>query len=124
MPRAQEAREILPEEMANRGAIVHVVPSYKTVPPAKLPPATESAIQNGDLDVLTFASSSTVNNFAHLVGRDHFQKLAAKLVIAVIGPVTAKTLEKFGLQTQIQPQTYTIPALTEAIVDYFQTPNR
>ena len=124
LPRAQEAREILPQEMANRGAIVHVVPSYKTAPPAKLPPATEAALQNGDLDVLTFASSSTVTNFARLVGRDQFQKLAAKLVIAAIGPVTAKTLEKFGLQAHIQPQTYTIPALTEAIVDYFQTPNR
>ncbi len=121
LPRAQEAREILPEEMIKRGAIVHVVPSYKTAPPATLPPATAAAIQNGDVDVLTFASSSTVTNFAQLVGRDHFQKLAAKVVIAAIGPVTAKTLETFGLRAHIQPQTYTIPALTEAIVDYFQT---
>ncbi len=124
LPRAQEAREILPEEMAQRGAIVHVVPSYKTAPPASLPPATAAALENGDLDVLTFASSSTVTNFAGLIGRDHFHKLAAKAVIAAIGPVTAKTLETFGLRADIQPQSYTIPALTEAIVDYFQTPKK
>ncbi len=124
LPRAQEAREVLPQEMSQRGAIVHVVPSYKTAPPAKLPPATETALQNGDIDVLTFASSSTVSNFARLLGRDHFQELAARSVIAAIGPVTAKTLEKFGLRAHIQPQTYTIPALTAAIVDYFQTPNK
>ena len=123
LPRAQEAREVLPEEMVNRGVIVHVVPSYKTAAPAKLPPATESALKNGDLDVLTFASSSTVTNFARLIGQDHFQKLAAKAVIAAIGPVTAETLEKYGLRAQIQPEIYTIPALTQAIVDYFQTPN-
>ena len=48
LPRAQEAREVLPEEMVNRGAIVHVVPSYKTAAPLRLPPATESALKNGD----------------------------------------------------------------------------
>jgi uroporphyrinogen III methyltransferase/synthase len=123
LPRAQEAREILPQEMAQRGAIVHVVPSYQTVPPAKLPPTTETALQNGDIDVLTFASSSTVTNFARLLGRDRFQQLAAKSVIAAIGPVTAKTLAKFGLRAHIQPQCYTIPALAAAIVEYFQTPS-
>lgn len=121
LPRAQEAREVLPEEMVNRGAIVHVVPSYKTASPAALPPATESALKNGDLDVLTFASSSTVTNFARLVGHDQFQELAAKAVIAAIGPITAATLEKFGLSAQIQPKSYTIPALAQAIVEYFQT---
>jgi uroporphyrinogen III methyltransferase / synthase len=121
LPRAQDAREVLPEEMANRGAIVHVVPSYKTALPAALPPATAAALQQGVLDVLTFASSSTVTNFARLLGREHFQKLAAKSVIAAIGPITAQTVEKFGLRVHIQPRTYTIPALTEAIVDYFQT---
>jgi uroporphyrinogen III methyltransferase / synthase len=124
LPRAQEAREILPQEMSKRGAIVHVVPSYKTAPPATLPPATDAALKDGDIDVLTFASSSTVTNFAQLLGRDHFQKLAERSVIAAIGPVTAKTLETFGLRAHIQPHIYTIPALTEAIVDYFQTPNR
>ncbi len=123
LPRAQEAREVLPEEMANRGVIVHVVPSYKTAAPLRLPPATESALKNGDLDVLTFASSSTVTNFARLVGQDQFQQLAARAVIAAIGPVTAKTLEQYGLRAHIQPQIYTISALTQAIVDYFQTPH-
>jgi uroporphyrinogen III methyltransferase/synthase len=122
LPRAQEAREILPQEMAKQGAVVHVVPSYKTVPPATLPPATAKAIQNGDVDVLTFASSSTVTNFVQLVGRDHFQNLAENTIIAAIGPITGKTLENYGLRAHIQPHTYTIPALTEAIVDYFQTP--
>ncbi len=123
LPRAQEAREVLPQEMINRGVVVHVVPSYKTVSPTKLPAVTEAALKNGDVDVLTFASSSTVTNFVRMIGRHHLQKLAATAVIAAIGPVTAKTLENLGLRAAIQPETYTIPALTQAIVDYFQTSN-
>lgn len=122
LPRAQEAREILPEAMAQLGATVHVVPSYKTAPPAALPPDTAAALKQGEVDVLTFASSSTVTNFARLVGREQFLQLASRAVIAAIGPITAQTLAKFGLRAQIQPQTYTIPALTQAIVAYFQSP--
>ena len=121
LPRAQEAREVLPQEMARQGVIVHVAPSYKTVPPAHLPPDTESALARGEIDVLTFASSSTVTNFVRLIGLEHFKKLAAQAVIAAIGPITAKTLNQFGLEARIQPQTYTIPALAAAIVDYFRT---
>ncbi len=120
LPRAQEAREILPQELVRRGALVQVIPSYKTVPPSALPPATAAALQKGDIDVLTFASSSTVTNFVRLVGQEQFQQLAARAVIAAIGPITGQTLAKFGHQPQIQPSTYTIPALAAAIVEYFQ----
>lgn len=120
LPRAQEAREVLPQELARRGVSVLVAPSYKAVPPPALPPATAAALQEGDVDVLTFASSSTVTNFVRLVGQEQFDTLAAKAVIAAIGPVTAQTLAKFGHSPQIQPSTYTIPALAAAIVEYFQ----
>ncbi len=120
LPRAQEAREILPQELARRGAVVQVVPSYKTVAPSTLPPVTAAAIQKEELDVLTFASSSTVSNFIRLVGREQFDRLAKKAVIAAIGPITAQTLAKYGHAPQIQPSTYTIPALAAAIVDYCQ----
>lgn len=120
LPRAQEAREILPQELAKAGAQVEVVASYQAVPPAALPPATTQAVRSGDIDILTFASSSTVTNFVRLVGEEQFARLASRAVIAAIGPVTAKTLEKFGHPPQIQPATYTIPALAAAIVAYCQ----
>ncbi len=122
VPRAQEAREVLPQELARKGAQVRVVPVYKTVPPAALPPEVAAALEHGDVDVLTFASSSTVSNFVHLIGQEQFDRLARRTVIAAIGPITARTLEKFGHPPQIQPETYTIPALAAAIVDYFQRP--
>ncbi|MGQ9921232.1 MAG: uroporphyrinogen-III synthase, partial [Desulfobacca sp.] len=119
LPRAQEAREVLPQELVQRGAAVLVAPSYKAVPPPALPPATAAALQQGDVDVLTFASSSTVTNFVRLVGQEQFDRLASRAVIAAIGPITAQTLAKFGHPPQIQPAIYTIPALAAAIVEYF-----
>jgi len=41
------------------------------------------------------------------------------VVVACIGPVTAKTAEEYGMQVHIMPTDYTIPALVEAMVDYY-----
>ncbi|MFP3866614.1 MAG: uroporphyrinogen-III C-methyltransferase [Desulfobacteraceae bacterium] len=120
LPRAQVAREVLPQELQKRGALVHVVPAYKTVPAAGLPPEAEALFQQGQVDVLTFTSSSTVTHFAALVGEARLAELSAGTVIAAIGPVTAQTLERYGHRAQIQPQSYTIADLTAAIVAYFQ----
>ncbi|MBW1916886.1 MAG: uroporphyrinogen-III C-methyltransferase [Deltaproteobacteria bacterium] len=120
LPRAQVARELLPQELEKRGVLVHVVPAYKTVPAPGLPPEAEVLFQQSQVDVLTFTSSSTVTHFAALVGEARFPELAADTIIAAIGPITAQTLERYGLHAQIQPQNYTIPDLTRAIVAYFQ----
>ena len=72
------------------------------------------------MDLLTFTSSATVHNFAALVGKEKFQELARKAVVAAIGPITAATLKEYGITPQVQPEEYTIPALAEAIVEYFE----
>jgi uroporphyrinogen III methyltransferase/synthase len=41
------------------------------------------------------------------------------VVIACIGPVTARTAKEWGMKVEIQPEQYTIPSLTQAIADYF-----
>jgi uroporphyrinogen-III synthase len=72
------------------------------------------------VDILTFTSSSTVHNFAGLVGPEAFQKLAAGAVVASIGPITTATLQEYGITPQIEPAAFTIPALAAAIVEYFK----
>jgi uroporphyrinogen III methyltransferase/synthase len=76
-------------------------------------------LETGKVDILTFASSATVHNFATLVGKEKLQELATGAVIAAIGPITAATLQEYGLTPQIQPQDFTIPALAAAIVGFF-----
>jgi len=119
LARAQEAREALPEALRSLGAEVTVVPVYRALAPQSIPPEAEAAIKEGRVDVLTFTSSATVHHFAALVGKEKFQDLAKKAVVAAIGPITTQTLEEYGITPQVQPEDYTIPALAQAIIDYF-----
>ena len=68
---------------------------------------------------MTFTSSSTARNFASLFSGDERLALLRGVLVASIGPVTAATAAQYGLETRIMPTEYTIPALAQAIVDYF-----
>jgi uroporphyrinogen III methyltransferase/synthase len=76
-------------------------------------------LRDGKIDVVTFTSSSTVENFVRLVGESAAAGLSGKTLVASIGPVTAETAEKLGLKTDIMPADYTIEGLAEAIRDHF-----
>jgi len=106
VPRALEAREILPEGLRERGARVDVVPAYRTV-------EAEDVIEVPDhVDIAVFTSSSTV---------DHFLKratLPAGCRTACIGPVTAETIREHGLKVDIEAGEHTIPGVVQAIADY------
>jgi uroporphyrinogen III methyltransferase/synthase len=119
IPRAESAREILPEELAGLGAEVEVVPAYKTVRASGNAEELRQLFKEKRVQLVTFTSSSTVNNFVELLGKDDLSSLMGGVVIASIGPITAKTAEKHGLISQIVPREYTIPALVEAIGEWF-----
>jgi len=122
LARAQEAREVLPETLARAGFSVDVVPVYQARPPREIPPAARPGLDSGRVDILTFASSSTVHNFAALVGPEKFQELAQKAVVAAIGPITAATLQEYGITPQVQPEEFTIPAMAALIIEFFASP--
>lgn len=119
MPRAMVAREILPEKLVELGAHVDVVPAYQTVLPEEDAAGVVELIKAGEVDCLTFTSSSTVTNFFSLVGKEELLPFLNKTAIASIGPITAETAEKFGLKTSIMPSEYTIQGLVDCIVTHF-----
>jgi uroporphyrinogen III methyltransferase/synthase len=119
LARAQAAREVLPEILAQAGVQVEVAPVYQARQPADIPAEARPFIDSGRIDLLTFASSATVHNFASLVGREKFKELAQIAVVAAIGPITAATLQEYGINPQVQPEDYTIPALGAAILEFF-----
>jgi len=122
LARAQAAREVLPEILAQGGIQVEVAPVYQARRPAGIPEEVRPFLEAGKIDILTFASSATVHNFAALVGRERFQELAKKAVVAAIGPITGASLEEYGVTPRIQPEHFTIPALAEAVIDFFARP--
>jgi uroporphyrinogen III methyltransferase/synthase len=120
LARAEQARDVLPQGLIELGAKLDVVPVYRALPPASVPPEAAPLLESGHVDILTFTSSATVHNFAGLLGKNAFQKLAAGATVASIGPITTATLSEYGLTPQIEPAAFTIPALAAAIVDYFK----
>ena len=65
-----------------------MAPVYKSRLPHEIPPEAEAALQEGQVDILTFTSSATVHNFVQLLGQERVHALAAKAVVAAIGPIT------------------------------------
>ena len=119
IPRAREAREILPESLREMGAEVDIVPVYETKKPGKVKTAAlRKDISEGRIDVITFTSSSTVRNFLETVGE--IKAMDGKPVLACIGPVTEKTLADLGYDAGIVPAEYTAAGLAESVADYFK----
>jgi len=116
LPRAREARRILPDALREAGALVDEVEAYCAVKPAQGKASLEAILKKG-VDVVVFTSSSTVRNFMELLS----DKTALKgIKVAVIGPITAETVRNCGLEPHIAPQEYTIPSLVQAIVKHFK----
>ena len=120
MPRALAAREILPEKLREWGAAVDVVPAYQTLLPTENAAEVVELFRRGEIDCLTFTSSSTVKNFFSLVEDANVLPFLQRTTIASIGPITAETAAKYGLKASIMPSEYTIDGLVAGIVAYFR----
>ncbi|MFM5981577.1 MAG: uroporphyrinogen-III synthase [Sphaerospermopsis kisseleviana] len=121
-PRVESGgRQVLVQELTSQGAEVREVPAYESFCPQTIPPAAEKALQNHSLDVITFASSKTVQFFCLLTttkfpeGITHYLD---KTCIASIGPQTTKTcFDLFG-RVDIEAEEYTAEGLLKAIIQW------
>ena len=118
--RAKVARDVIPRELRKARAHVDVVEAYETVVPASSRVRLRSAFAHVDKrpHVVTFTSSSTVKNFAALLGPRKPPAIAGTLT-ASIGPVTSATLRELGFPVDIAAKEFTIPGLVAAIAEVF-----
>jgi uroporphyrinogen III methyltransferase / synthase len=123
IPRADIGREVVGDELRRQGAQVTEVVAYRTVvvdPGREGEPDVYRMLLDKELDVVTFASASSVRSFVRAFGADQAADLLRPVAVAAIGPVTAKAAAQFHIQTTIMPSQYTVPALVDAIVRHFQ----
>ncbi len=121
IPRALEARKVLENGLSEAGAKVSIAPVYQNLPPVAEGKKLREEIEAGEIDMVTFTSSSTAHNFVSMMAcKDNveLEKLLDGVLIAAIGPITAKTVQEYNLRVDVQPDTYTIPAMVDAIVDH------
>jgi uroporphyrinogen III methyltransferase/synthase len=108
--RPETARDLLSTELTKMGAIVDQAIAYRTVPETETAGATRFREEGADL--ITFTSSSTVENFMALN-----LPLPEGLRTASIGPVTSKTMRELGLRIDIEAKRHDIEGLSAAIRD-------
>ena len=117
LPRADIGRHDLAEGLAELGARVQQLPVYRTVMPQESREPALDLLKDGGIDLVTFTSSSTVNNLLDLLNGDG--GLLGTPVVACIGPITAKTAQERGLRVDIVAQEYTVPGLVRAMKEHF-----
>ena len=110
--RPEKARDVLSTELTKMGAIVDEAIAYRTVPETDA--AGIARFRKEGADLITFASSSAVENFAALK-----LPLPPGLLMASIGPVTSQTMRELGLRVDIEAKRHDIPGLTAAIRSYY-----
>ncbi len=128
LARAAAARQVLATELQQAGALVDEVPAYYTLSASaddERARSVQHQLKTGQLDILTFTSSSTVRNFMQWLAQCEVYDAAfdrqsvlrsGRPRIACIGPVTSQTARQLGLDVHIEAREFTIDGLVEAIV--------
>jgi len=116
LPRADIAPKDLVETLAGKGAIARDVVAYRTVADLSGRDTVRERLAQGEVDWLTFTSSSTVKNFLDAVGAEAVR--AARPKIASIGPTTSAALREGGLEPTVEADPHTIPGLIDAIIQH------
>ncbi|MCB0352894.1 MAG: uroporphyrinogen-III synthase, partial [Bdellovibrionales bacterium] len=117
LPRADIARKMLPIELKRRGADVTEIAMYHILPndTPEVVAQLKAFDQNKTPDYLTFTSSSAVRGFHKLLEASGKESWFSTVPIVSIGPITAKTVEEYGVCSQIVAQSYTTDGILNAI---------
>ncbi|MCP4749672.1 MAG: uroporphyrinogen-III synthase [Proteobacteria bacterium] len=121
LPRALKAREHLPDELRKAGANVMVTPVYQNTVPYENGDRLNQTLARGDIDWITFTSSSTAANFFKILGRDLSQEQLPKL--ASIGTLTTRTLNDLSLEPQFTADPQNLDGLCRGILKWEENPH-
>ncbi len=121
LPRARDARPVLPVELTKMGARVDEIITYYADTDTHDADDLITRLENKTIDLITFTSSSTVKNLKALLPEDRFHDLMKDTAIASIGPITTDTAKDLGFEVHVTANTYTIDGLCDIILEYYGT---
>jgi uroporphyrinogen III methyltransferase/synthase len=107
IPRAQDARDVLPDALRERGAQVDVVALYRTVAEPLDPAARDAALSS---DYATFTSASSARFFHAAAGTLEGPRIVS------IGPVTSAALRDLGVEPHVEASEHTPAGLVAALL--------
>src|SRR6266567_1938091 len=113
--RAEKGRDVLLKQLSALGAIVDEGFAYRTVPETRDTTGARRQLLEQGADLITFTSSSTVENFLALG-----LPWPKGMQVASIGPITSKTARDHGLKIDVEASRHDIDGLVQAIRDFFE----
>jgi uroporphyrinogen III methyltransferase/synthase len=117
--RAEQGRDVLPDGLGAVGYSVDVLAAYRTVR-AEPDAATLDRVRAGDVDAITFTSSSTVDNLCDLLG----SAPDPQPLVVSIGPATSETARARGLRVDVEADPHTIDGVIDALLSVLTSGNR
>ena len=113
LAQAEKARDVLAKELSKMGAIVDQGIAYRTVPETNdITGARRRFVEEG-ADLITFTSSSTVENFLALN-----LPWPAGMKVASIGPITSRTVRERGLKVDVEADRHDIDGLVQTVTQF------
>jgi uroporphyrinogen III methyltransferase/synthase len=113
LPRAEKARNVLPDGLRAVGALVDVVEVYRTITPDWVDASLKKEVF--DAHVLAFTSPSTVRGFLKVMGSELAKELLEDKIVASIGPITSQALRGMGFRVDVEARDFTIHGLVRAL---------
>ncbi|MCS7147661.1 MAG: uroporphyrinogen-III synthase [Geminocystis sp.] len=128
LPRVETGgRDLLVQQLTQKGATVVEVAAYQSVCPEKMDDTVWKAFVNKTIDVITFASSKTVRNFHQILSQTlqhhpHYNlpSLLQPVIIASIGPQTSATCREVLGRVDVEAKEYTLEGLAQSLTEFFQ----
>ncbi|ANY70388.1 uroporphyrinogen-III C-methyltransferase [Paenibacillus sp. BIHB 4019] len=121
LPRGDLAREVLPRELAAKGLLPTEIDVYETVLADTQDDQVLEWIDEKQIHMITFTSSSTVTNLLEKLRRSGISNpVQAILDIPAIsiGPLTSATMKEAGLRVAAEAEQATIPSLIDAMIKF------
>jgi uroporphyrinogen-III synthase len=116
-------REVLVQEFTAGGAIVTEVAAYQSCCAQTIPAEVLEALQQGKIDIITFASSKTVHCFWQLIQADS-RLISQPICIASIGPQTTVACQRCFGRVDVEAEEYTLEGLSQAIAGWVNAANQ
>lgn len=127
-PRVESGgREVLTTQLTAQGAKIVEVAAYQSQCPKAVNPGVLQALQSQQIDVITFASSKTVEHFCQLLQQatqlennpliENWQTYLKTIKIASIGPQTSLSCQQLLGRVDFEAKEFTLDGLTQALIE-------
>ncbi|WP_071460283.1 uroporphyrinogen-III synthase [Bacillus massilinigeriensis] len=120
IPKGNLAREHIAYSLRKKGILAQEVIIYETYMPDDSKGKLAEVLKRHELDILAFTSPSTITHFMKVVEENKLQYSIKDCIVAVIGPVSKKKAEQYGLQVHVCPETYTVNGMLSSIESYLK----